>query len=347
MKMENLIVLATAGQILVESTACTYLLFRSFSNIMLSGSKASHIFSESVAIAAQRGMEECRHQFEWERWDCPKSSFNVFSKSTSQPATREMAFLHAIVSAAIVITLTRNCSLGHFDSCGCDKTKNGAIDYKGWSWGGCSDNIMIGNKMAKEFLDAKEMGRDAKALINLHNNKVGRTLVKKTMRRLCKCHGVSGSCATQTCWMRMEDLRQVGNHLKNAYKTAVRVDYNGFGNLLATKQRKQRGENSASSSHRLKVPRHQLIYMTPSPNYCLANQTAGIAGTKGRQCSRRRGSDVSESERVSCRTLCRGCGLRVRKKSVNVETSCRCKFYWCCDVKCDLCKEKVTQFICG
>lgn len=50
------------------------------------------------------------------------------------------------------------------------------IGYSGWSWGGCSDNVMIGNKMAKEFLDAKESGRDAKALINLHNNKVGRVV---------------------------------------------------------------------------------------------------------------------------------------------------------------------------
>lgn len=38
-----------------------------------------------------------------------------------------MAFLHAMISAAIVVTLTRNCSLGHFDTCGCDKTKTGAV----------------------------------------------------------------------------------------------------------------------------------------------------------------------------------------------------------------------------
>lgn len=48
--------------------------------------------------------------------------------------------------------------------------------YDEWSWGGCSDNVLIGNKMAKEFLDSKESGRDAKALINLHNNKVGRVV---------------------------------------------------------------------------------------------------------------------------------------------------------------------------
>ena len=35
--------------------------------------------------------------------------------------------------------------------------------------------------MAKEFLDSKESGRDAKALINLHNNKVGRVVSAHNM----------------------------------------------------------------------------------------------------------------------------------------------------------------------
>ena len=35
-------------------------------------------------------------------------------------ATRESAFIHAITSAGIVHTLTKNCSSGDFDNCGCD-----------------------------------------------------------------------------------------------------------------------------------------------------------------------------------------------------------------------------------
>lgn len=40
-------------------------------------------------------------------------------------ATRETAFVHAISSAGVMYTLTRNCSLGDFDNCGCDDTRNG------------------------------------------------------------------------------------------------------------------------------------------------------------------------------------------------------------------------------
>ncbi len=44
------------------------------------------------------------------------------------------------------------------------------------------------------------------------------------MRRLCKCHGVSGSCATQTCWRQISDFREVGNHLKKMYRQALRIN---------------------------------------------------------------------------------------------------------------------------
>lgn len=40
-------------------------------------------------------------------------------------ANRETAFVHAISSAGVMYTLTRNCSLGDFDNCGCDDSRNG------------------------------------------------------------------------------------------------------------------------------------------------------------------------------------------------------------------------------
>jgi len=48
------------------------------------------------------------------------------NKRAVQPlSNRESAFVHAIASAAIAHTLTRNCSLGNFGHCGCDNTHNG------------------------------------------------------------------------------------------------------------------------------------------------------------------------------------------------------------------------------
>lgn len=43
-----------------------------------------------------------------------------------------------------------------------------------WKWGGCSADINFGMKFAKKFLDVKEIENDARSLMNLHNNRVGR-----------------------------------------------------------------------------------------------------------------------------------------------------------------------------
>lgn len=40
-------------------------------------------------------------------------------------ATRETAFVHAISAAGVMYTLTKNCSMGDFDNCGCDDSKIG------------------------------------------------------------------------------------------------------------------------------------------------------------------------------------------------------------------------------
>ena len=63
--------------------------------------------------------------------------------------------------------------------CNCDPHKRGrSSDDRGeFDWGGCSDNINYGIKFAKAFIDAKERTvRDARAVMNLHNNRCGRTV---------------------------------------------------------------------------------------------------------------------------------------------------------------------------
>lgn len=41
-------------------------------------------------------------------------------------------------------------------------------------WGGCSDNIVFGYKLAREFVDTGERGRTIREKMNLHNNEAGR-----------------------------------------------------------------------------------------------------------------------------------------------------------------------------
>lgn len=93
------------------------------------------------------------------------------------PGSREAAFVYAISSAGVVYAITRACSQGELKICNCDSHKRGrASDDRGnFDWGGCSDNINYGIKFAKAFVDARErMVKDARALMNLHNNRCGR-----------------------------------------------------------------------------------------------------------------------------------------------------------------------------
>lgn len=91
--------------------------------------------------------------------------------------SRESAFVYAISSAGVVHSITRACSKGNLLQCGCDPTKAGkGRDKAGWfEWGGCSDNVRWASHFSRMFIDARERRvRDARALMNLHNNRAGR-----------------------------------------------------------------------------------------------------------------------------------------------------------------------------
>lgn len=105
--------------------------------------------------------------------------YNMYFVCLSFSGSREAAFVYAISSAGVVYALTRACSQGELKMCNCDPHKRGRSgDERGdFDWGGCSDNINYGMKFAKAFIDAKERTvRDARALMNLHNNRCGRTV---------------------------------------------------------------------------------------------------------------------------------------------------------------------------
>lgn len=43
------------------------------------------------------------------------------------------------------------------------------------------------------------------------------------MQRVCKCHGVSGSCSIRVCWRRLPALRAIGEALGQLYDGASHV----------------------------------------------------------------------------------------------------------------------------
>ncbi|XP_077434253.1 protein Wnt-8a-like isoform X1 [Vanacampus margaritifer] len=315
---------------------------RTVKNFLMTGPKAFLTYAGSVQVGAQSGIQECKHQFAWDRWNCPQSTLQLSTHNGHRSATRETAFVHAISAAGVMYTLTKNCSMGDFDNCGCDESRIGQTGGRGWIWAGCSDNVAFGEKISKHFVDALEDGHDFRAAVNLHNNEAGRLAIKATMRRACKCHGVSGSCSIQTCWMQLADFREVGTYLKVKHSQATKLEVD---------KRPIKAGNSADNrgaiTHAFRnIPRTELILFEDSPDYCVRNQSLGYEGTEGRECLK---GDKSMPlwERKSCRRLCYECGLRVAEKFIDVVSSCNCKFHWCCTVKCDKCKRVVTKYYCA
>uniref|UniRef100_A0A8C6TAM4 Protein Wnt n=1 Tax=Neogobius melanostomus TaxID=47308 RepID=A0A8C6TAM4_9GOBI len=285
-------------------------------------------YAGSVQVGTQSGIDECKHQFAWDRWNCPDSATQL---KGLRRATRETSFVHAISAAGVMYTLTRNCSLGDLDNCGCDVSNNGKIGGRGWLWGGCSDNVDFGETVSKQYVDAQETGQDSRAAVNLHNNEAGRLAVKATMKRVCRCHGMSESCSVKTCWMQLSDFRDVGNYLKNKHNQAQKLD---------TDKKRMRAGNSADNRGAIldalrSIAPTELIYLEDSPDYCRRNSSMGLYGTEGRECL------------TSCRRLCQECGLGVEEGRVEVVSSCNCKFHWCCQVNCDRCTQVVVRHTCA
>ncbi|XP_072439211.1 protein Wnt-8b isoform X3 [Chiloscyllium punctatum] len=268
----------------------------SVNNFLMTGPKAYLIYSGSVAAGAQSGIEECKHQFAWDRWNCPERALQLSTHSGLRSGGQ------------------------------------------GWLWGGCSDNVGFGETISKQFVDALETGQDARAAMNLHNNEAGRKAVKGTMKRTCKCHGVSGSCTTQTCWLQLPEFREVGNYLKEKYHKALKIDLlKGAGNSAAS-----RGAIAETFSS---ISRKELVHLEDSPDYCLENKTLGLQGTEGRECVRK-GKLLSKWEKRSCKRLCGDCGLAVAERRAQMMSSCNCKFHWCCAVKCEQCRKTITKYFC-
>ena len=172
--------------------------------------------------------------------------------------------------------------------CECEPRRMGSKrDPMEWKWGGCSDNVKFGETVSRQFLDTAENGNDPRSMANLHNSEAGRVAVRKTMKTLCKCHGVSGSCATQTCWRQLGEFRETGKYLKKQYKRALRVDYSQGGldsrdNVMSNRidrvpryQRDRRAMREKQKKLKTQVKKRKLVFLQSSPDYCRMNMTAG------------------------------------------------------------------------
>ncbi|CAB0031933.1 unnamed protein product [Trichogramma brassicae] len=176
----------------------------------------------AVGEGAEMGLKECRHQFRNHRWNCSDVVDDQIFGHVVVVGSREAAFTYAIASAGVTYAVTAACSRGNITACGCESSlrTRKEVPPNGWEWGGCSADISYGMRFARRFLDAREIEGDARSLMNLHNNKAGRKIVKSLLQTECKCHGVSGSCTVRTCWRTLPTFRQIGDALMKKYYRA-------------------------------------------------------------------------------------------------------------------------------
>ncbi|XP_014893931.1 wingless-type MMTV integration site family, member 4b isoform X1 [Poecilia latipinna] len=324
---------------------------------------------ESVRKAAEMVIEECQHQFRNRRWNCSTTprGINVFGRVMNQgaslaemtrrsrrslsfktcdpcfpffffcvavvvPGTREAAFVHALSSAAVAVAVTRACTRGELERCGCDRKVRG-VSPEGFQWSGCSDNLSYGVAFSQTFVDEPERAKGLSAgrpLMNLHNNEAGRKAILHNMQVECKCHGVSGSCELKTCWKVMPPFRRVGVVLKERFDGATEVRLTRIGSRPALLPRDPYVKPPAA---------RDLVYVAPSPDFCHLDPDNGIPGTAGRRCN-----GTSRLAPDGCELVC--CGPGYRAGRAEVVQRCSCKFSWCCSVRCQQCKNTVTIHTC-
>ncbi|XP_052814977.1 protein Wnt-10a-like [Mya arenaria] len=288
-------------------------------------------FPDVVASAIQGvqvAVHECQHQLREHRWNCSsleKKNKNPHASPMLNKGYKESAFAYALASAGVTHQVSKACSMGKLKSCGCDMSNHGQIKDN-FEWGGCSHNVEFGDRFAKKFTIARDRARDIHGRINHHNNRAGRMVILKNVRKQCKCHGMSGSCEIRTCWKVSPDFRVVGDILKDKYERASLVDLSN----KADKKSRRRLVKKQNKS--------ELVYYEKSPNFCDPDPLVDAPGTTGRYCNK------TTKGPSNCDTLCCGRGYNTMK--IRRTERCNCKFHWCCYVVCQTCVYNEWVTVC-
>lgn len=182
--------------------------------------RRDHGLAEAIREARKLAVHTCEEQFRYDRWNCSietRGKRNIFKK-----VYRETAFVHALTAAALTYTIARSCAMGNMTRCKCAPSKNPHDTRISWRWGGCSDNVGHGRRVARKFLDlVPRDGGDHVSEVLRHDSEVGIRTLMTTMISKCKCYGVSGSCSTKSCWRRLNSFNETAALLRAKYHQAV------------------------------------------------------------------------------------------------------------------------------
>lgn len=92
---------------------------------------------DAVLSGTRMAISECQIIMSDRGWNCSKLLTDPQSERRRRghhEVTKELAFVHAIVSASVSYAITQACSRGNLLSCGCDQSLTET--YENFRWGG-------------------------------------------------------------------------------------------------------------------------------------------------------------------------------------------------------------------
>ncbi|KRY49572.1 Nucleolar protein 58 [Trichinella britovi] len=282
------------------------------------------VLAKSLLSGLKEAVRECQFQMKYNRWNCSFGYHSMDYTLLDNPPIlnfgyKETSFLVALSSAGAAWSVARACANGQLTSCTCNNRQHSS--QQAWKWGGCSYSIKFGLVNSRRLLTSKHSIHKANLLklVYKHNLKAGRMALKRTLKRDCKCHGISGSCQMKTCWKSPAEFREIGTHLKKKLSRAMFILQNHSPN------------DSRYIAQQLKAA--ELVYFEQSPTYCEPLSHIRSVGTRGRICSVRNQTHSF----ADCEIVC--CGRGYFHQAELVVENCNCKFHWCCQVMCDKCRR--------
>lgn len=57
--------------------------------------------------------------------------------------------------------------------------------------------------------------------------------VRNSLKKHCRCHGVSGSCSLQTCWLSMKPFLEITKDIKRMYENSILLQVDNYGNVVS------------------------------------------------------------------------------------------------------------------
>jgi hypothetical protein len=89
------------------------------------------------------------------------------------------------------------------------------------------------------------------------------------MLKKCKCHGVSGSCSFQTCWMQMPSFTEIAKELRDRYHNSILISF----------EKVREGLTLGNSARHLPLVEdhlpNNLVFLERSESFCFSNNTTG------------------------------------------------------------------------